>query len=608
MRNNRKNGFQTALWVLMITANSQSLWAATFSGTVSTDDNTAIAGAIITVSNTEVSQKKSVYTDRDGFYLIQTPFEGKLSVRVRTLFFEDVTQELSVSAAERIEQNFVLETKKNELLASETLTASAHVATLEWESENTKTMFISQCNYCHQVGNALTRRPRERGEWTMVVRRMQGYGAMLPYDEAVETIDALHQGFSGAPIRALQSNDFHDGLADAKVEEWLVGDGLSFIHDADVAKNGNLYGADEAHDIIWELDMKTNQITEHKMPDPGLPVGGLFSALPLPLGIFSGKHGPHSMAEDENGKMWITNSLSSYLLSFDTHTKEFESYSIDGNVLYPHTVRIDKEGIVWFTIVVTNQMGRFDPKTKEFTIIDLPVKKIWDSITYALLPILVKLSTWSPVALDTYDAEHRKNGTYPEGPYSWLEERSMVNLPYGIDIHPLDGSVWYAKLNSHQIGRIDPKTLEVKEWDTPLEGPRRHRFDSKGILWIPSFDENSLMRFDPNTETFKSYLLPNLAENEWEIPYALNIHPETDDIWITSNNSDRIFRFYQKTETFVSYPSPTRVTFLRDLVFTKDGKVCSSQSNLPAYAIEGGRPSFICLDPTGALKDRAASK
>ena len=44
---------------------------------------------------------------------------------------------------------------------------------------------------------------------------------------------------------------------------------------------------------------------------------------------------------------------------------------------------------------------------------------------------------------------------------------------------------------------------------------------------------------------------------------------------------------------------PTRVTWLRDLVFTKDGGICSSSSNLPAYGIEGGRASFICLYPDG---------
>jgi hypothetical protein len=42
------------------------------------------------------------------------------------------------------------------------------------------------------------------------------------------------------------------------------------------------------------------------------------------------------------------------------------------------------------------------------------------------------------------------------------------------------------------------------------------------------------------------------------------------------------------------------------MVFTKDGKVCSSQSNLPAWAIEDAKPSYICIDPNGGERDRLA--
>lgn len=32
-------------------------------------------------------------------------------------------------------------------------------------------------------------------------------------------------------------------------------------------------------------------------------------------------------------------------------------------------------------------------------------------------------------------------------------------FPYGIDVNPIDGSIWYAALTAHKIGRIDAKTL-----------------------------------------------------------------------------------------------------------------------------------------------------
>lgn len=54
------------------------------------------------------------------------------------------------------------------------------------------------------------------------------------------------------------------------------------------------------------------------------------------------------------------------------------------------------------------------------------------------------------------------------------------------------------------------------------------------------------------------------------------------------------------------HPSPTCVTMLRAFSFTKDGRVCSSQANLPAYAIESGVPSYLCIDPGGGKREHAA--
>lgn len=90
---------------------------------------------------------------------------------------------------------------------------------------------------------------------------------------------------------------------------------------------------------------------------PGIPTDpsaysvrfGTPSGAALPIGIFTGKHGPHSLAQAEDGRFWITTALSSTLMSFDPETKDFKVYEIGEGALYPHTVRIDDEGMVWFT-------------------------------------------------------------------------------------------------------------------------------------------------------------------------------------------------------------------------------------------------------------------
>jgi virginiamycin B lyase len=384
-----------------------------------------------------------------------------------------------------------------------------------------------------------------------------------------------------------------------QIKEWTTGDAMTFIHDTDVGEDDNLYGADEGHDIIWYLDRKTGKIEENKLPDIDLPEGGVFSGVQLPIGVFSGKHGPHSMAQAKDGKFWVTNALSSSLASFDPVTRQFKLFEMGRTHLYPHTIRIDQEGIIWFTIVASNEMGRFDPKTEKFTIIHLPETGFWSGVSHYLFPWVLKISAWFPKMNAFLGVNHAK----------WaFQGRSAFPFPYGIDINPIDGSIWYAKLNAHKIGRVDPKTQEITEFDTPFKGPRRLRFDAKGNLWIPAFDDSGLMKFDTATHSFETFKLPLLAHNEYEVPYALNIHPKTGDVWITSNMSDRVFRFVPETKQFITYPLPTKVTWLRDMSFTKDGAVCSSSSNLPAYGIEGGLASFICMYPDGEPGQKVALK
>jgi streptogramin lyase len=575
--------FAAALGTLL----SSGAMAGTVSGQL-TSDGKPVVGAMVTAFAADNKQRDTVYSDADGHYSLTVDFAGKIKVRVRAPSLMDAVHEIDLPIEGESKLNSQLKKQTDAAALSGSLTASAHLTTLKWSAPDTRAAFISQCNYCHQVGNELTRGPRDQDAWKETVRRMEGYLALLTNREVEDITKTLARGFDGKPVAVAEQHPWNDELAKAKVREWVVGDGMTFIHDADVGEDGHLYGADEGQDVIWDLDPRTGHIEEHKLPDIDLPQGGVFSGFQLPIGVFSGKHGPHSLAQAKDGRFFITNALSSTLASYDPATKAFKLFDVGRTHLYPHTVRIDGQGIVWFTLAASNEVARFDPMTEKMTIIPLPHGGFWRAVTDIAFPYVIKIASFFPQRGMHLAVSHTK----------WAEQgRDAFSLPYGIDINPVDGSIWYAKLNVNKIGRIDPKTFAVREFDTPQKGPRRLRFDKQGNLWIPAFDDGALLKFDTSTETFESYKLPLLAPNEYEVPYALNIHPETGEVWITSNMTDRIFRFQPSTKTFVSYPLPTRVTWLRDLVFSKDGGVCSSSSNLPAYGIEGGLASFICLYP-----------
>ncbi len=575
--------------LLTLATLAHSAHAGTLSGTV-TSDGQPVAGAMVTAFDAKQTRRDTVYTDAQGRYTLSVDFGGKLQVRARAPYFKDKVQTLQLATDARTNTDFALARHSVAEELSASLPASAHLATVPWSNDNTRQAFISQCNYCHQVGNALTRGPKEESAWQSTITRMEGYFAILTDAEAKDIAQTLTKAFNGKPIKATETQPFNAKLAQAKIKEWVVGDAMSFIHDTDVGMDDDLYGSDEGHDIIWHLDRKTGHIEQFKLPDIDLPEGGVFSGVQLPIGVFTGKHGPHSMAQGKDGRFWITNALSSTLASFDPVSKKFKLYNMGRTHLYPHTVRIDKEGIVWFTITASNEVGRFDPKTEQFKIISLPHGGFWRAMTDYAFPYVLKAASLFPKQNLHLKVSHHK----------WANVgREAFNFPYGIDVSPVDGSIWYAKLYANKVGRIDPKTLEITEFDTPLKGPRRLRFDGQGNLWIPAFDESGLMKMDTRSKRFDTYKLPLLAHNEYEVPYALNVHPTTGDVWVTSNMSDRMFRFDPKKKSFITYPMPTRVTWLRDLVFAQDGGICSSSSNLPAYGIEGGLASFICLYPEG---------
>lgn len=563
--------------------------AAQLSGVVAQADGTRVMGAMVTLMNADGYQE-TVYTGVDGSWRLATALSGRLTLRARAWDHADALRTLDVAVHDNPRIDITLQPHADDRQHSDALPASAHAAGMPWQQRHLREGFVSQCHFCHQIGNALTRRPRSESDWSAVIDRMHGYGALLTFEQQREFPRILAAHFKGEPIRATLTPDASPLLARARYREWAFGGAANYVHDIELGSDGRLYGVDMGTDLIWILDPRTNAIDSIALPPNNLPLGGLFAGAVAPLGTFAARHGPHSIVEGPDGKFYTTNSLSTEIGIFDPKTRTFEFVPTGGDTIYPHTLRFATDGMLWFTFALSNQIGRMNIETRRIDVIDLPSNGFWRWLADAMLPAVLKVASWFPKSdLHVSLSHHQLSG----------QGHLVLNLPYGIDISPVDGSVWYTKLYAGYIGRVDPKTLAVEEFATPYRGPRRARFDKDGLLWIPSFDEGYLMSFDTRARRWgKSYRLPTLAANQFETPYALNVHNAGDGhVWITSNLSDRIFRFDPQAETFTAYPSPTRVAFMRDIVFTPEGHVCSSNSNLPAGAIEGGRPTMLCIEP-----------
>lgn len=520
--------------------------AATISGKVVDASGKAMEGVTVSAFDEQRKQSISVFSKTDGSFSIDGLRDVTFDVRARLMGQLDEWQEdvdagaTSLSFAMTPAEGADLELQR---------TADSGFSMLKWDNIKDKENYKMMCTYCHQSGSRGWRTPEKPVDWETMIRRMDGFGGLYRHTQKtlvkrlVETYsdDAVAKWPAFVPPPAP-----HGVATQARITEWDMGQQYKvMIHDLELGPDGLVYAVDMAQNAVVTLDPATGARELYRFP---------------------GRYrGPHSIELGNDGNMWFTLCSSGEMAKFDLQTKKFtiissaEAPARRGS--YPHTLRInsqDPEGLIWYTDAGRNSCFSLHPKT-------LKVKE------YKLL-----------------------RGDQAVGAGRG-ESRGIT--PYGIDISPVDGMIWYTKLNGNRIGRIDPTAEDgnVKEWNPPFRGPRRLHVAKDGMVWVPGFGSGVFGRFDPKTEQWKVYDLPD-AENQ--IPYALNIDPK-GYIWICGTGSDSLHRFDPKTETLVEFRMPSRVTYTREIEFDADGNLWTCNSNGPARHTERGYGSIIKLEIVG---------
>jgi virginiamycin B lyase len=76
-----------------------------------------------------------------------------------------------------------------------------------------------------------------------------------------------------------------------------------------------------------------------------------------------------------------------------------------------------------------------------------------------------------------------------------------------------DGGIWYTDYERGAIGRLDPKTGEVREWPSPSgRSAAPYGIAAEGdVIWYSEsgVEPNTLVRFDPRTRKFQSWAIPS---------------------------------------------------------------------------------------------------
>jgi streptogramin lyase len=535
--------------------------AGTLSGTVTDPQGKGLEGVLVRATSALSGISESVYSNKTGKFSLQTNLSGELALRLRTPYFSDVEGAIALGATEHKQKDFVMEPMTDPMEISDSLPAAYHFGSLPFDKEGsgdfTRTLFQRDCLSCHQVGNSFTRVPRSAESWSQSIERMHKYLGNFDMELRDSRSEILSKGFNGEPVSVRPTFPLDQSLAVTKIYEYPLSN-AQVPHDAIYnPDDGLIYTIDQRLDQIDITDPVTGITEVIKQPEVPPVEPGTAERPQVVSEYVSGSHnGPHSLAMGLDGKYYVTNSGSRSIGVFDPKSKKWEASHIipaDTNAIYPHTIRTDKDGMLWFTLTGSEQVGRLNPKTGEFTILALPTHK-------------------------------------PQG-------IAGTTQPYGIDVNPIDGSIWYTRLFADKIGHIDPASLKIVEYDSPVKGPRRMRFDKQGILWVTGYSEGVLGRIDVADEfSSRVYPMPEFAPGFRPAPYALGVHPQTQEIWINENMTDRIYRFIPSEQRFVAYPVPLRGTYTRDMTFTTAGHICMSNNPIPTPALEGGVLEIICID------------
>ena len=156
----------------------------------------------------------------------------------------------------------------------------------------------------------------------------------------------------------------------------------------------------------------------------------------------------------------------------------------------------------------------------------------------------------------------------------------------------IDGNVWFTEAALGKIGKVDPKTKLITEYqNTPLAngtrtGAHTIRMDDKGLVWVSGGPAISM--FDPKTEQFRHFDLGGTYGNtsgpdgaQWFTSFRddgpigrikdgvlSKFYPPTKGkpqrlevasdgiVWFTERRGNKIGRFDPKTETFTEFPLP----------------------------------------------------
>jgi virginiamycin B lyase len=342
-----------------------------------------------------------------------------------------------------------------------------------------KEVVLGVCTTCHETNQITRSSGYSREDWQELTSTMVDLSGS-PDDQAA-ILDYLATHF---PPNDRRAPKLMPGDAKIAFKEWVVPTLGQRSRDPVEAADGSIWWAGQWGNLVGRIDPATGDMKEYPLPANAMP---------------------HTVVLDAAGDVWYTGNKNGTMGRLDPDTGEITEYKMpDPAAKDPHTAVFDQDGILWFTLQQSNMVGRLDPATGETKLVTMPIP---DARPYGI-KIDADGTPWF--------ACNGSNCLVKVDPETM--DLAVVELPTPettvrrLDIAD-DGMIWYVNSSQGRIGRLNPQTGEIKEWPSP-SGPKSHPYAMAvvdGIVWYneSGMRPDTLVRFDPRTETFQSWPIPS---------------------------------------------------------------------------------------------------
>jgi virginiamycin B lyase len=489
--------------------------SAALTGKVTSEAEGAMEGVVVTAHKDGSIVTISVTTDAKGQYSFP---QSRLEPGHYTLALRAVGYEPSAASAADIDaaKTATADVKLTKVTNNDAL---AHQLTnAEWMmsipgTEEQKAMLLN-CTSCHTMERVM-RSTHNADEWTQVISRMMGYGAV---SQPLKPQPMLDRSRAGQPEQY------------RKMAEYLA--------------TINLNATD-----AWQYPLKT-------LPRP---TGRDTRAIVTEYDMGRKTTEPHDILVDKDGKVWYTDFGEMFIGKFDPKTLQLTEYPIKRFKPNAPTgllsIEFDHTGKIWFDTMYQGSLGCLDPKTGEIAY--YPVDPKWNDervqLNFTGLHYEVDNKVWTK-SVGTQDIFRvdLKTG-------QWEKFHPTDNLPglknAGIYQVMADSqnNLWMAEFTEGHLGKIDAKTTEVTWYATPTAHARARRMeiDDHDRVLVTEYRTSKVALFDSKTEKFTEYSLP-----EYTFPYRANFD-KNGELWASTMSTDRVVRMDPKSGQTVQYLMPS---------------------------------------------------